>query len=123
MTEDKKHMKYLKIENQRGFFCLDPGASTQEWKAIDLITKDDIMSLLDSALANEFDMDLYEENQIGHKAHQIIYKRIFSKFDELLPQKSRFKDDIGNTYKSALEKYAIPISDPPLTVNQPSASQ
>lgn len=105
-------MKYLKIEDNKGQFCLQPQAAEPAWKPIDEITKDDLMALLNQAVSGEFQMDEYLEDQLQNKAHQIIYKRIHEKFKELLSKKDIFNDDIENTYKTALEKYSIPQAEP-----------
>ncbi len=39
-------MKYLKIEDNKGFYQLEP----DNWKKIDKINKDDLMTLLDKLL-------------------------------------------------------------------------
>jgi hypothetical protein len=93
-------MKHLKIENNKGFYCLET-----EWKEVDKITKEDLMQLLDKAIANDFEMDVYDADKIANKAHQIIYKNIYEKFHELLLNKNRFKDESEFLYKNALEKY------------------
>ena len=100
-------MKYLKVEDNKGHFCLQPQVAEPAWKPIDEITKDDLMALLNQAVTGEFQMDEYVEDHLQNKAHQIIYKRIHEKFKELLSKKDIFNDDIENTYKTALEKYSM----------------
>lgn len=95
-------MKYLKIENSKGFFCLD-GAN---WQEIDKINKDDLMVLLDKAIETDFEMDEFKLENIANKAHQIIYKNLYQKFIELLDNKTRFKDESEQFYKAAFEKYS-----------------
>jgi len=94
-------MKYLKIEDNKGYFCLEEGV----WKEIDKIGKKDLMTLLDNAIGTEFEMDKFEQEKIENKAHQIIYKNLFDKFHELLSNKNRFKDESEQLYKDALKKY------------------
>jgi len=95
-------MKYLKIENEKGLYSLDGS----EWLFIDRISKDDLLSLLDTALTSEFDMDVYDESKIGNQAHQIIYQNIFRKFEDILKNKKKFKDQSEMMYKKAIEKYS-----------------
>ncbi len=94
-------MKYLKIENDKGLYSLDGS----EWLSIDRISKDDLLSLLDTALTSEFDMDVYDESKIANQAHQIIYQNIFRKFEDILKNKKKFKDQSEMMYKKAIEKY------------------
>ena len=95
-------MKHLKIENNKGFYCLE----TNDWKEIDKINKDDLMTLLDKAIETDFEMDDFEIEKLDNKAHQIIYRNLHEKFSELLDTKSRFKDESELLYKSAIEKYS-----------------
>lgn len=97
-------MKYLKIEENKGFFLKEEAAGPV-WIELDQIGKDDLLSLLNKAIVDEFEMDLYNEELLANKAHQIIYKNFHEKFTDLLANKSRFKDESENLYKAALEKY------------------
>lgn len=103
-NEEWKHMKYLKIENNKGLF-LKIIEEVETWVEIDKITKEDLWNLLDKAISNEFEMDNYSENEIAHKAHQIVYKSLYEKFDNLLANKSKFIDECDSQYKNAVEKY------------------
>ncbi|WP_445664404.1 hypothetical protein [Fodinibius sp. AD559] len=100
-------MKYLKIENNKGYY-LKPTEEDQEdyWEEIDEIGKEDLMKLLNKAISSEFEMDDYQEENLAHKAHQIVYKNIFEKFSDLLDNKTRFKDESESLYKEAIEKYS-----------------
>ncbi len=51
-------------------------------------------------------MDVYSEDVMANKAHQIIYKNIFEKFSNLDSMKSKFKDESESLYKEAAEKYS-----------------
>ncbi|GGW99892.1 hypothetical protein [Salegentibacter mishustinae] len=97
-------MIYLKIEDNRGFFLKDKN-SPEDWTELDKIEKDDLMKLLDYATEEEFDMDEYNEETLGNKAHQIIYKNLYEKFHNFLSNKNRFKDETDNIFKEELEKY------------------
>lgn len=94
-------MKYLKIDNNKGFYLNKDSEPTE----IDKITKEDLMYLLEKAVGEDFEMDLYEEEKISHKAHQIIYKNISEKFSELINDKEKFTDECNNQYKSAINTY------------------
>ena len=97
-------MKYLKIDNSKGFF-LRVIEETDTWVEIDKITKEDLWDLLNKAISNEFEMDNFSENEIAHKAHQIVYKGLYEKFNSLLANKSKFIDECDSQYKNAIEKY------------------
>lgn len=97
-------MKYLKIENNKGYYIKDI-ANPTNWIEIDQIEKDDLLNLLDLATNQDFELDTYDENLLGNKAHQIIYKHIAEKFATFLSNKHRFKDEAENLFKTALEKY------------------
>jgi len=108
MIEGTKRMKYLKVEENKAYFCRLNAENAAEWVQIDLIGKDDLQALLNNAIADEFEMDPYSEETLSNKAHYIIYKNLHEKFTALLANKSRFKDESDSLYKTALEKYSIP---------------
>jgi len=97
-------MKYLKIDDNKGYF-LQQKDNTPDWIEIDRISKDNLLSLLNSAISDDFEMDVYDEAKLANKAHQIIYKSIVEKLTELIAIKSKFKDESESYYKEALEKY------------------
>ncbi len=97
-------MKYLKIENNKGFFIKDKSLS-DVWTEIDQIEKDDLLKLLDYASNDDFELEPYDESKLANKAHQIIYKHVSEKFTSFLSNKDRFKDEADNLYKEAIEKY------------------
>jgi len=95
-------MKILKIESGKAHFCIDGNS----WKLIDTIDKDALMSLLRLVLTSEVEMDDYNEGLLANPAHQIIYKSISTKLKDLIPQKSKFKDESDRTYLEAIERYS-----------------
>ena len=107
MKEEKKHMKYLRIEDNKGFFLKDLNVESPLYVPIDQITRDDLLAMLNKAISEEFQMDEFREELVSHKAHQIIYKNLYEKFAELLSEKSRFKDESEGLYKNAFDKYTI----------------
>lgn len=97
-----KFMKYLKIEESKGYFLSSDGTHTE----IDKINKEELMYLLNQATeVDDFEMDEYQEDSIGSPAHKIVYQNIYEKFNDLLSNKTRFKDESNLLHKSALEKY------------------
>ncbi|MFT4802475.1 MAG: hypothetical protein ACI93N_002253 [Flavobacteriaceae bacterium] len=98
-------MKYLKIDNNQGFFIKDK-TQTENWTEIDKIEKDDLLKLLDYIIEDDdFEMDIYNVEILGNKAHQIIYESIYEKLNGFLTNRDGFKDQTGNIYREALEKY------------------
>ena len=104
-NEKTKHMKYLKIDNNKGFYRTDK--SKEEWMELDQITKDHLLLLLEIATQEEFEMDEYKDELLQNPAHNIIYRNIYGKFMELVNHKTRFQDSVETMYKSAIEKYTI----------------
>lgn len=96
-------MKCLRINNGKGEFSLD-GVSFAE---LDSITKDDVLTLLNTALSGEeaFEMDEYDADLISNPAHKIIYSNLYEKFKELVDNKQQFIDDVDDLYKDAYEQY------------------
>lgn len=103
--KENSPMIYLKIENGKGYFFKEP----DQWIEIDQIGKEDLLTLLDKAIADDFEMNDYDAGLLQNTAHQIIYKHLFQKFNELVENKSRFKDESEQLYKSAIEKYTEAI--------------
>lgn len=97
-------MKFLKINDNKAFFLKDK-EEPENWTEIDKIEKEDLIKLLDFAIQEDFEMDVYDENILANKAHQIIYKSIYEKLNTFLNNKDRFKDETEAIYKEALEKY------------------
>tara|TARA_Y100000310_G_C20073777_1_gene530604 strand:+ start:239 stop:550 length:312 start_codon:yes stop_codon:yes gene_type:complete len=100
-------MKHLKINNNKGYYQTE----SDEWKEIDKIDKEDLMTLLDKATENDFEMDEYDAEKLPNKAHSIIYRNLYEKFSELVENKDRFKDESEQLYRNAFEKYSVKTSD------------
>lgn len=100
-----KLMKYLKIENNKGFYRLD--TNLDNWTDLDQINKEHLLDLLRFASIGEFEMDEYKDELLQNPAHNIIYKNIYGKFNDFLKNKTRFLDSAESTYKQAIEKYQL----------------
>lgn len=100
-------MKYLKIDNGKGLYQIEP----DKWVELDQIGKDDLLTLLGKAIDDDFEMDEFNAESLGNKAHQIIYKHLHQKFNELKLNKKRFEDESEQLYKSAIEKYSEAIKN------------
>ena len=99
-------MKYLKIEDKKGLYW-----DGQNYQEIDKINKDSLLILLNSAESVDFEMDDYKEEDIGNKAHQIIYENIYSKLKQFLNEKDQFVKEVDNLYMEAINKYDVEIKD------------
>jgi len=96
-------MKILKIENGCGYFWV---AFSSEWRKIDEIDKDGLLSLLDLFLDGDVQMDSPDESNLSNEVHKIIYIHIFQKLSSLSESKSSFKDDSERLYFDEINKYA-----------------
>ena len=106
MIVSKNDMKYLKIDDNKGFYW-----DGNEYQEIDKINKDDLLGLLNAAETDEFEMDDYDENLLGNKAHQVIYQNVHSKFEQFLGDKDQFKTEVDNLYKEAIGKYSADVQN------------
>ena len=103
-------MKYLIIEDGVSKYTTDP--STPASKMIDQISKEDLLVLIESCISDEdFEMDVYDETVLQNKAHQIIYKNIYQKLNELKKQRVRFSDEKTVLYRAAITQYSADLSD------------
>ena len=101
-------MIYLKIYNNKGYFRVD--GTCEKWTELDQIGKDDLLRLIEKATTEEFQMNEYRDELLQNPAHNILYKNIYSKFSELLNNKTRFQDSVNAMYKTAIDKYSTELS-------------
>ncbi len=104
-NEKLRHMKFLKIENNKGFYRLDTDQDV--WTEIDQINKENLLELIKFASAGEFEMDDFKDELLQNPAHNIIYNNIYVKFNDFLKNKTRFQDSAESTYTHAIEKYKL----------------
>lgn len=98
-------MKYLKIENNKGLYRIDPNA--ENWLELDQINKEHLLSLLKFASKEDFELDEYNDALLQNPAHNIIYRNIYGKFKDFLTNKTRFQDSAESMYKTAIDKYRL----------------
>jgi hypothetical protein len=98
-------MKYLKIENNKGYYRLDK--AVDNWTELEQINKEHLLTLLNFASVEDFEMDEYRDELLQNPAHNIIYKNIYGKFKDFLSNKTRFKDSVEAIYKPTIEKYKV----------------
>lgn len=94
-------MKHLRIDAGKGQYSIDG----EKWIDIDRIVKSDLLKLIDLALGAVFEMDPYVRESIPNPAHDIIYRNLFSKLNELVTNKDRFRDESQQLYRESLQKY------------------
>jgi predicted GTPase len=104
IKEEKKLMKYLKIEDNKVYF-LKVNDKETKWETIDQLTKEDLLILLDKAIDVDFEMDEFIEANIANKAHQIIYKNIYEKLNDLINNKTKFLDECSSIYRNEIAEY------------------
>ena len=94
-------MKILRIDNNLGYFRDKEGS----FITIDKVTKVDLLRLSDLTLAEDVEFDEYDEETIKNQAHQIIYKHIFEKLNNLRDRKKDFTDESDRLYLTEYDKY------------------
>lgn len=100
-------MKLLKIEGNDGFFL----NNSDNYTAVGKINKDDILRLVNLSLNNEsVEIDQYNEDGIKNQAHQIIYKSLVAKLNDLINRRQEFIDESQRLYLSEYEKYRADVN-------------
>lgn len=97
-------MKYLEIKDGKAYYWND-----KEMIEIDQINKDDLLKIINHAEEDEFEMDVYDENQLQNKAHRIIYQSIHAKLSDFLTDKPQFKRDVDTMYAKAVGEYGADL--------------
>lgn len=101
MKKGSQIMKYLEINNNKVFFLNKSG----EKKTIDLISKEDIMYILEKSVEKNFEFDLYDDAKIGNQVHNIIYKEISKKIQNMIESREDLNDDVDSLYRDEWQKY------------------
>jgi hypothetical protein len=95
-------MKLLKIADNKGYYFV----TQDKFSTVDEITKDDILRLVSLTLGEEeVEFDEYSDDNLKNHAHQIIYKSIFEKLQDLRKRKDEFIDKSERLYLTQYEKY------------------
>lgn len=96
-------MKALKIEDHQGYFLADEG----EYQPVDKIDKSVLIKLVNQALEDDFEIDEYDEAKLKNQAHQIIYKSISDKLNDLHKKRNEFRDESERLFQDEYEKYKV----------------
>ena len=68
------------------------------------------MKLIELCLEDEsFEIDEPTSANLQHSAHQIIYKNIYAKLNDVRLKRISFEDEMSVLYKSAIDKYSKEI--------------
>lgn len=103
-------MKYLTIENGKGYYSLDGLADSR--KQIDEITKEELLLLVEFCVERkDFEMDQYDATLVNQPAHQIIYKNIYQKLNDLMNRRVSFHDEKNSLYRIAISKYSSELEE------------
>ncbi len=97
-------MKYLEIKDHKGYYW-----DEKQMVEIDKISKDDLLKLINHAEEDGFEMDVYDDDQLQNKAHQIIYQSIHTKLSEFLANKEQFNREVDALYAEAVGKYGADV--------------
>ncbi|MDD2582024.1 MAG: hypothetical protein PHR66_08535 [Desulfuromonadaceae bacterium] len=94
-------MKALKIEHNQGHFLTEENG----YETVDKIDKVILLRLVNLALEDEFEIDEYDEDVLRNQAHQIIYKSLSEKLNNLHQKRNQFRDESERLYLEEYEKY------------------
>ena len=103
-------MKLLKIREQKGFF-INPSHIDKEksidnqYKNIEMISKEDILSMIDFIMENDIEMDEYKETLLPNPAQKIIYENLYNHLSNLKNCKDDLIKQTDKKFKDAEEKY------------------
>lgn len=101
MSTGEAGMKVLKIENDQGYFLMEENG----YETVDKIDKAILLRLVNLALEDDFEIDAYDEEALRNQAHQIIYKSISVKLNDLHQKRNQFRDESERLYLDEYEKY------------------
>ena len=102
MEKENKVIKILKIESGKGYF-LD---KTEAFIEVDKIDRDSLFNIVSLVLDNDVCADEYKDELISNKVHQIIYKDLLNKINELKKNKSALIENATSKYNSIILKYS-----------------
>jgi hypothetical protein len=77
----------------------------EKYETVEKIDKTVLLRLVNLALQDNFEFDLYDENKLRNQAHQVIYKSISEKLSDLYLKRNQFRDESERLYLDEYEKY------------------
>ncbi|MCP5261507.1 MAG: hypothetical protein H6929_09130 [Rhodoferax sp.] len=98
-------MKLLKIAENVGEFQAVDG----QYRTVDEITKDDLLRLVDRTLfEDDVEFDPYDEKSLKNQAHQVIYKSVLQKLQDLRNRRREFVDESARLFLEDYQRYREP---------------
>jgi len=95
-------MKLLSVRDNCGHYRNENG----DFNPIDKIGKEDLLRLVNWVLhEDKVEFDPYDEKTIKNQAHQIIYKSVIRKLQDLRDRKQKFLDESARIYLDDYQKY------------------
>lgn len=95
-------MKLLRIAENAGEFQAPNG----QYRTVDKITKEDLLHLVDLTLQEEsIEFDPYDENSLKNQAHQVIYKSVLQKLQDLRKRRREFVDESARLFLGDYQRY------------------
>lgn len=95
-------MKLLKIAENVGEFQVKDG----QYRTVDKITKEDLLRLVDLTLVeDDVEFDPYDETLLKNQAHQVIYKSVLQKLQDLRNRRREFEDESARLFLEEYQRY------------------
>ena len=95
-------MKLLKIEDHNGHFRTETG----DYHLLDEIDKEGLLRLVGWTLYEAaIEFDPYDDKVLKNQAHQVIYKSVFRKLQDLRKRRKGFLDESARLFLADYEKY------------------
>lgn len=91
----------LKIEGVLGQYLSKDGS----YHDIDKITKDDLLWIMDRVLEKSGELETFDKDKIQNKAHQVVYKSIYSNLKALEDRRQEFIDESERLYLEDYKRY------------------
>lgn len=102
-------MKLLRIDDGAGLYR----NGKCEYEQIDKLNKDDLLRLVKWCLEEATaEFDDYDEKGIKNQAHQIIYKSVLQKLQDLRARRREFLDGAARLFLEDYEKYRSGVVPP-----------
>lgn len=95
-------MKLLRINESAGEFQTEDG----QFRTVDKIAKADLLRLLDRTLVeDDVQFDPYDEKSLKNQAHQVIYKSVLHKLQEVRSRRQKFVDESARLFLEDYQRY------------------
>ena len=94
-------MMLLKIEGVLGQFR----SKDSSYHEIDKITKEDLLWIMERVLDSSGELEPFDKEKIQNKAHQVVYKSIYSNLKALEDRRQEFIDESERLYLEDYKRY------------------